>query len=83
MFIPFNIFLFFFTLCSKEEIAAEVRVHVEAEKKAHYNVERLVLTDKVTEDELNTIVRIDKGICLFYNFRLNSVYIIFFKVLSQ
>lgn len=41
---------------SKEEIAAEVRIHVEAEKKAHYNVEQLVLTDKVTEDELNKIV---------------------------
>ena len=35
-----------------------MRVHVEAEKKAHFLVEHLAMVEKVSEDELNDIVRI-------------------------
>ncbi|XP_066927468.1 putative RNA polymerase II subunit B1 CTD phosphatase RPAP2 [Clytia hemisphaerica] len=41
---------------SRSEIETEVKIHVAAEKKAHFYVEHLAMVDNVTEDELNAII---------------------------
>lgn len=41
---------------TKADIEAEVRIHVEAEKKAHFLVEHLVMVEKVKENELDDIL---------------------------
>uniref|UniRef100_A0A7M5WY57 RNA polymerase II subunit B1 CTD phosphatase RPAP2 homolog n=1 Tax=Clytia hemisphaerica TaxID=252671 RepID=A0A7M5WY57_9CNID len=40
----------------RSEIETEVKIHVAAEKKAHFYVEHLAMVDNVTEDELNAII---------------------------
>lgn len=65
---------------SKASIEAEVRRHLEAEKKAYIWVERLALVENIDEQECNTMVW---DFFLFRDVYLGNDFGIFYDLFSQ